>query len=466
MKWTAHQKIRLGFWLLTLVPVVFGVLAARNAYELVSASRSVAVTNEVGRRLERLLSELTDIEVAQREFILIGGGQPLQTIQDTRQSISEDTQYLRSAGADSRWLDMLDELIPQRLAEIQKTVELRRESGVEAASRELLTNRGHQAMDDIRVVVRNLMAEESRRLTVRSEEQQMRFERTINLFASLLLLNIALIWRLYFLQRGESQRARRLNEELERRVAIRTEALQRSNEDLQQFAYVASHDLKEPLRMISSYTTLLQRRYSGRLDEDADAFIKFIVDGVRRMNALIQDLLEYSRAGGGKDEQYSDVKVEGVLRSVVTNLKVTIAEAGATVTWDDVPDAVPYDSIRLAQIFQNLIGNGIKYRARDRRPVINITSERREDEIVFRVRDNGIGIEPEYVDQIFGIFQRLHGKEYEGTGIGLAMVKKIVERHGGRIWVESTPGVGSTFCFTVLEAAPVGMAEAASNTST
>jgi signal transduction histidine kinase len=466
MNWTAQQKIRLGFWLLTLVPVVFGALAARNAYDLVSASRNVAVTNEVGRRLERLLSELKDIEVAQREFILIGGRQPLQTIADTRTRIEEDSKYLRSAGADPRWLDMLDELIPQKIAEIQKTVDLRRDSGLEAASRELLTNRGHQAIDDIRVVVRHLMGEEARRLESRSEEQQTRFERTLDLFALVLLLNIALIWLLYFLQRGENLTARRLNEELERRVAIRTEALQRSNEDLQQFAYIASHDLKEPLRMISSYTTLLQRRYAGRLDEDADAFINFIVDGVRRMNTLIQDVLEYSRAGAGKDEQYSDVNVSNVLRSVLANLKVTIAESGASVTWDKVPEVVPYDAVRLAQIFQNLIGNGIKYRAADRRPVIKISCEKREEEIIFSVRDNGIGIEPEYIDKIFGIFQRLHGKEYEGTGIGLAMVKKIVERHGGRIWVESKPGVGSTFCFTVLENVPAAIAEAASTTST
>jgi signal transduction histidine kinase len=466
MNWTAQQKIRLGFWLLTLVPVVFGALAARNAYDLVSASENVAVTNEVGRRLERLLSELKDIEVAQREFILIGGEQPLQIIRDTHARIDEDTRYLRSAGADPRWLDMLNELIPQKIEEIQKTVDLRRSSGVEAASRELLTNRGHQAMDDIRVVVRHLMTEEARRLKVRSDEQQARFARTLDLFAMVLLLNIALIWLLYFLQRGENQRARRLNEELEHRVALRTEALQRSNEDLQQFAYVASHDLKEPLRMISSYTTLLQRRYAGRLDEDADAFITFIVDGVRRMNALIQDLLEYSRAGAGKDEQYSDVRVESVLRSVLANLKVTIAESGAYVTWDQIPPVVQYDSMRLTQIFQNLIGNAIKYRATERRPIVKISAEKRGDEIIFSVRDNGIGIEPEYIDKIFGIFQRLHGKEYEGTGIGLAMVKKIVERHGGRIWVDSTPGVGSTFCFTVFETVPAGIAEAASTTST
>lgn len=288
---------------------------------------------------------------------------------------------------------------------------------------------------------------------------------TLQLFMLVLLLNVALIVALYLLQSGETERSRLLNEELEHRVALRTEALQRSNEDLQQFAYVASHDMKEPLRMISSYATLLQRKYAGRLDADGDTFINFIVDGTRRMNALIQDLLEYSRAGGGKEDQLSDVNVETVLRTVMTNLKVTTAEAGASVTWNKLPESVPYDAVRLTQVFQNLIGNAIKYRG-ERRPVINISSEQTGDEIVFRVRDNGIGIEPEYIETIFGIFQRLHGKEYEGTGIGLAMVKKIVERYGGRIWVESTPGEGSIFYFTVLTTAPRALAEATSTTTT
>jgi light-regulated signal transduction histidine kinase (bacteriophytochrome) len=309
-----------------------------------------------------------------------------------------------------------------------------------------------------------MIDEEKRRLETRSELQTKQFFATMDLFAVVLLVNVALLAMLYLLQRRETERAREVNEELERRVASRTQALQRSNEDLQQFAYIASHDLKEPLRMISSYTTLLQRRYSGRLDPDADTFINFIVDGVNRMHALIQDILEYSRAGGGKDEQMADVSVKDVLRTVMTNLKVTIAESGASVKWHNMPESVPYDAVRLAQIFQNLIGNAIKYRA-DRRPEVRIEATREGDEIVFAVKDNGIGIEPEYHDKIFGIFQRLHGKEYEGTGIGLAMVKKIIERNGGRIWVESTPGVGSTFYFTVQLSAPLRASEAFSTST-
>lgn len=465
MNWTAQQKIRIGFWLLTLVPVVLGVLAVRNAYELVAAANHLKTSNEIGKGIERLFSEVKDIEVAQREFLLIGGDQPLQTIRETFGRVDADVRQLRRLGADPRWLDLLDQLIPQKSDEIQKTIELRNVEGPEAASRAILTNRGHEAMDDIRRVVMNMRKEQDARLEARSSELEMRFRRTLQLFALVLLFNLALIVALYLLQRAETERTARQKEELELHVALRTEALQRSNEDLQQFAYVASHDMKEPLRMISSYATLLQRRYSGRLDEDADSFINFIVDGVRRMNTLIQDLLEYSRAGAGSDEQFSDVTVETVLRNVLANLKVTMVESGAYVSWEHIPEKVSYDAMRLTQIFQNLIGNAIKYRG-ERRPVVRIRSEQNPDEIVFSVRDNGIGIEPEYIDKIFGIFQRLHGKEYEGTGIGLAMVKKIVERHGGRIWVESKPGVGSTFYFTVLKNAPVSVTKAVTTTTT
>ncbi|HYI97904.1 MAG TPA: ATP-binding protein [Bryobacteraceae bacterium] len=465
MNWTAQQKIRIGYWLLTLVPIVLGALAARNAIELNAAAKHVAETNRISKLLEKLFSEIKDVEVAQREYVLVGGEQPLQTIRNTHVRIDDDIRELRRIGADTRWLSLLDSLIPQKFEEIQQTIESRNERGVEAASQILLTNRGFQAMDDIRRVVSNMRTEEERRLAERSREQSRRFQRTFELFFGVLILNLALIGILYFLQRRETERAKQLHDELEQRVALRTEALQRSNEDLQQFAYIASHDMKEPLRMIASYTTLLQRRYAGRLDEDADSFINFIVDGVKRMNTLIQDLLEYSRAASGAEDQLSEVHVPTILRNVMANLKVTIAESGATVKSEHLPEAVPYDAIRLTQIFQNLIGNAIKYRG-DRRPVVTITSTRRDDEIVFSVSDNGIGIAPEHVDKIFNVFQRLHGKEYEGTGIGLAMVKKIVERYGGRIWVESTPDVGSTFHFTILLNAPLSLAEAAASTIT
>jgi light-regulated signal transduction histidine kinase (bacteriophytochrome) len=261
------------------------------------------------------------------------------------------------------------------------------------------------------------------------------------------MLDVALIWAIAYLVRREQEKIRALNEDLERRVAQRTEALQRSNEDLQHFAYTASHDLKEPLRMISSYSTLLQRKYQGQLDTDADTYIGFVTDGAKRMNTLINDLLEYSRAGELLEESLVPVDTNAVINNVLANLKVTVAEARAKVTVGKLPKVV-YDPVRLGQVFQNLIANAIKYHG-ERRPEIEISASQDGAETIFSVKDNGIGMAPKDVEEIFGVFKRLHGKEYEGTGIGLATVKRIVERQGGRIWAESTLGVGSTFYFTV-----------------
>jgi PAS domain S-box-containing protein len=224
--------------------------------------------------------------------------------------------------------------------------------------------------------------------------------------------------------------------------------LERSNTDLQQFAYVASHDLQEPLRMVSSYTQLLSRRYKGKLDQSADDYIGFAVDGANRMQRLINDLLAYSRVSTqGKAFQLTDC--EAALDQALANLRIALAESKAVITRDPLP-IVMGDDIQLVQLFQNLIGNAIKFRGEEP-TTIHIGLDQKETEWLFYVRDNGIGMDPQYADRIFVIFQRLHSKqEYPGTGIGLSVCKKVVERHGGRIWVESQPGQGSIFYFTIL----------------
>jgi PAS domain S-box-containing protein len=226
------------------------------------------------------------------------------------------------------------------------------------------------------------------------------------------------------------------------------EDLKRSNEELGQFAYVASHDLQEPLRMVASYTQLLAQRYKGRLDSDADEFIAFAVDGCNRMQGLIQDLLSYSRAGANA-EPLREISCEVALEKTLRNLRPTIQDSGATVTHDSLP-TIMTDETQLVQVFQNLIANAIKYRG-DEPPLIHVSATRNSgNEWVFSVRDNGMGMEPQYFERIFILFQRLHGREeFAGTGIGLAMCKKIVDRLGGRIWVESQPTKGSTFYFAL-----------------
>jgi signal transduction histidine kinase len=222
--------------------------------------------------------------------------------------------------------------------------------------------------------------------------------------------------------------------------------LGRSNADLQQFAYVASHDLQEPLRMVSSYTQLLARRYKGKLDPDADEFIAFAVDGATRMQQLIQDLLAYSRVSTG-GRQFKPTSAETALGYALDNLRYVMKESGAVVTHDPLPTVIG-DQKQLEQLFQNLLSNAIKFRGQEP-PRIHV-SARTDANWLFSIRDNGIGLDPQYGDRIFVIFQRLHNRqEYSGTGIGLAICKKIVERHGGRIWVESEPGKGATFYFTI-----------------
>jgi PAS domain S-box-containing protein len=224
--------------------------------------------------------------------------------------------------------------------------------------------------------------------------------------------------------------------------------LARSNAELEHFAYVASHDLQEPLRMVASFTQLLARRYRGKLDEDADEFIGFAVDGARRMQELINDLLTYSRAGT-RAFQLELVDTSQLVDRVVSDLAAAIAEAGASVTRDTLP-TVMGDATQLHQVFQNLIANGIKFRRPEERPWVHISATHAPGPWTFGVSDNGIGIEPQYQERIFALFQRLHTRaDYPGTGIGLAICKKIIERHSGQIWVESEPGLGTTFRFTL-----------------
>jgi light-regulated signal transduction histidine kinase (bacteriophytochrome) len=211
--------------------------------------------------------------------------------------------------------------------------------------------------------------------------------------------------------------------------------LARSNAELQQFAYVASHDLQEPLRMVTSYLELLERRYKGQLDPKADQFIAYAVDGAVRMQTLINALLSYSRIGT-REQLFEPVNCAEVLQDVLTNLQITIAQNNALITHDRLPQ-VSGDRTQLTQLFQNIINNGIKFR-REETPHIHLGVTRLSDKWLFSIRDNGIGIESQYIDRIFVIFQRLHSRsEYPGTGIGLAICKKIVERHGGKLWVES-----------------------------
>lgn len=237
-------------------------------------------------------------------------------------------------------------------------------------------------------------------------------------------------------------------------LAAQTAALEQSNKDLEQFAYVASHDLQEPLRKITSFADLLAKRCAGQLDETGGRYVAYMVDGARRMSTLINHLLTYSRLGT-RGAAFAAMDLGQALDAALDNLELPLAEAGATVTRGDLPELVA-DATQITQLFQNLVGNAVKYRA-DRPPVVAVTARREADGWTVAVADNGQGIAPQHFERVFRMFQRLHtAKEQQGAGIGLAFCKRIVERHGGRIWVESEEGTGSTFFFTLpdLEASP------------
>jgi len=233
----------------------------------------------------------------------------------------------------------------------------------------------------------------------------------------------------------------------EEQLANYARELERSNKELEEFAYIASHDLQEPLRMVGSFLQLLQRRYKDKLDKEANEFIHYAVDGAERMKRLIGDLLNYSRTH--KERVIEKVDIGEIIREALKNLTASVNDSGAMIQFEDMP-ILNADPAQMLQLFQNLISNSIKFRKEGAIPVIKIAAIKDNEHWLFSVEDNGIGIDQQYAEKVFVIFKKLHSKaKFEGTGIGLAIAKKIVEHHGGRIWFESAPGKGTTFYFTL-----------------
>lgn len=231
------------------------------------------------------------------------------------------------------------------------------------------------------------------------------------------------------------------------RAAADPKELQAAYEEMRQFAYAVSHDLREPLRMVSSYTQLLGRRYDDKLDDEGREFMRQIVDAAHRMDRMLSDLLTYSQQLQTAPKAHTNVDAEGALQGVLLSLDKEIREAGAVVTSDPLPQ-VTFDFSQLSQVFRQLLANALKFR-RAEVPRIHISAQETEEGCRFSIRDNGLGIDPKYHQQVFLAFRRLHGREYSGTGVGLAICKRIIERAGGRIWVESEAGQGATFSFTL-----------------
>jgi signal transduction histidine kinase len=386
-----------------------------------------------------------------RGFLITGNDSYLETYRANLADLEQQRRDVRNLTADNleqqRRLPALESLIAYRIERAELLISLQRTAGFEAAADSIRSGPGKAITDKFKDLTDRFQAEELRLLALRNAEVKERVAQTeailvLGTFLGLLITGAA-GWSV---QRDSTKR-----KAAEANLLLKVKELKRSNEELAAFASVASHDLQEPLRMVIRYTQLLSRKYKGKLDADADELIAFALDGANRMHRLIQDLLTYSRVGA-REAKLLDINSDEALREAIINLRAAIEESGAQVTHDRLPRVLA-DKMQLIQLFQNLVGNAIKYQ-KPGTPEIHVSAAMNgTKKWNFSVRDNGLGIEPQNFEKIFGMFQRLHSRrEFTGTGIGLALCKKIVERHGGSISVVSQPGQGSTFRFVLAGA--------------
>jgi signal transduction histidine kinase len=466
---------------LGLIPLLLGCASLFTSYQHRNSAAKVTSAEEITREFEELLSTLKDAETGQRGYLLTQRPQYLTPFFSAQAQLNERFARLMQnpflSIQQKQRLDQLERLVKAKTMELQLTINLRRAAGLSAALAIVDTNRGQEMMERIRALTAEMIRDERATLRASLAEQQ-QSEKHLNW---VLTIGTILVFVLFFFANGgnrkyvqERDRAeteiRNLNESLEARIRERTASLEqtteelskkaaeleqsttqlrRSNADLKSFSYVASHDLQEPLRMISSYMGLIDRRYRACLDEEGRQYLKYAVDGAIRMRTLIEDLLVYSQSGT-QILKKSKVPMRVVVENALSNLRLVMEETSAQVDYRvDLPD-VEADANKLTQVIQNLVGNAIKFRKPEVPPEISVNAEKGETAWRFAIRDNGIGFDPQYAERVFMTFQRLNGIErYQGNGIGLAICKRIIEHHGGSLWAESTPGEGSTFFFTL-----------------
>ncbi len=398
-----------------------------------------------------------DAESGERGFLLTGDERFLMPLEQGKLLLNSEALNSLSAANERKEVkpevDQLVRLVRQEYGQVDQVLDAQRTQGYPAAIYSLKTGNLGNTMSQIRAkstaILKTLDQEDAKYNTAGRKL----YSRTFAFYAVSTLVIIAVLAWLYnelvsYLHGRDAALAElaALNADLETRIGERTSDLRQANEELQQFAYVASHDLQEPLRTITSFSQLLQKRYKGRLDGDADEFIEYIVTSARRMTDLINGLLAMVRLR--KSGQPAEpVSFEKLLQDAESSLQAAIRESDAEIQHGPLP-ALAVDHVQFSQVLQNLISNAIKYR-RDERPVVRIEAHREPSDWVFSLEDNGRGFNQEFAERIFGLFQRLPSGGIEGTGMGLSIARKIVERHGGRIWAESKDGVGSTFYFSL-----------------
>jgi len=467
---TLRGRTRFAFLWIALIPVALAVIAVWLSGQFRLELAWVQHTYDVRTQIRDLVQSAADAQDALREYVLTGKDQYIQAMYANSALAEHRLEMVRRLTIDNTvQQSYLRDLVPlvrqlsSRIPEVRAMSPEMRQARAAAIDAE-----GDRAMSRVRTAARDMLREEERLLLVRTERQDRTSSEVEAIFVAAVIVTLALLFwagrrmREYAAQRDRAEAAMQrtlkqfaaLNRDLEGRVEERTGQLRKvnaslaaSNQDLERFAFIASHDLQEPLRMVTLFSQLLQKAYHDTLDAKATGYLNNIIDATERMRELLKSLLTYAEVGVYPDEVTKPVDLNVVLTKAMQILKPAMDDTGAAVVSAQLP-VMKVSEGHFLQLFQNLIGNAIKYRsARPSR--IEISVKLVDDHFRFAVADNGMGIEPEYHEKIFVAFKRLHGRQIPGTGIGLAICKRVLDHYGGRIWVESQPDMGATFIFTL-----------------
>ncbi|GEM_PF-4144199 len=446
MKLNVEQKINFGFIFALLTLLIVGILSYLSIESLIERTKWVAHTQKVIAQLKDVQEDIQNIESGSRGYVITGEGIFLEQYESGTRLINKELGTLRKLLSDKpiqlKALYKLELKIKEKINFALETINIRKKEGFAAAVKRIKSRKGLNTMKDISTIIAEIEGLENQLLSSRTVKVEKDAQNTI----SIIILGSFLALIFIIVANTIIQFDIKSRKEVEARLRKLTIDLTHSNSELEQFAYVASHDLQEPLRVIRKYTEFLAESCAGSLHADTNEIIKQIVDSADRMQQLIKSLLELARVG--KQAEVTVVDCNKILSQVLLDLDVIIQENKATITYDNLP-IIYANRSDINRLLQNLIANAIKYRSHTS-PHINVKAELESGEWLFSVSDNGIGIDMNHKDRIFEIFRRLHSRNsYPGIGIGLPICKKIVERRGGRIWVESKPGEGSTFYFII-----------------
>ena len=465
------RRTKYAYQWIAVIPILLMIAALWSRWRYREEVRLVDHARAVQEAIYDIQTTLADAETGRRGFVLTGEPSFLVPVEAAVSRAPETLRRLRELTKDNSAqrnnVRVFEGLVDARAKFLMQTAQLGMANNDEIRAMERRS--GLALSVQIHDIANRMIAEEDRLLAERKGASTFADVEVGGFFvvgsiATLLLL----IWSYRIVQRyaaerdhaasraavanrklqEEIARADELNRELEERVRARTASLERSNSDLRQFAYVASHDLREPLRMVVTYTALLEQSWQGRLTAEQRQYMAFAAEGAKRMQALIADLIVYTQASAQEPARVP-AALNRVLEQARYTLVASVRETGAEIVADPLPE-LDVDPLKLSLVFQNLLSNAIKFRRPGEKPRIHVGAERQEEEWRVWVRDDGIGFDPKYADRIFQAFQRLHpAGKYPGTGVGLAICKRIVEAHGGRVWAESQPGAGATFYFTL-----------------